>query len=352
VIASFASTNGSSACRAVRRAGVIWVSIAALAFVIPQDALALGGSAAGTAITAAPNGYGYGVISATGGQYNYGASRFSGSLAGSPLAAPVVDAASVPGRDAVWMAGADGGVFALGGAAFYGSLSGKPLNQPVTAIVASPSGKGYLLVARDGGTFAFGDYRFPGSLAGIRLNAPIADAIRAAGGGLWMVGEDGGVFALSAPFYGSATSHGNSVAPRPAGSPADGSNGGMVAVACPGRGRIVVAAQIGPSVARLLAAANGSGLRLCGSGARSVRRQEELRAAHCGGKANVYDARARCRPPTALPGRSMHEKGLAIDFDGCGSRSTRCFQWLKANAAAYGLINLPSEPWHWSTNGR
>ncbi|WNG61464.1 M15 family metallopeptidase [Archangium gephyra] len=27
------------------------------------------------------------------------------------------------------------------------------------------------------------------------------------------------------------------------------------------------------------------------------------------------------------------------------------FVWLKANAARYGFINLPSEPWHWSTNG-
>jgi hypothetical protein len=434
VMASFTSTD-RSAGRAVRRAGVISMLIVALTLVTPQAALALAGADAGTAITAAPNGYGYAIISAAGGQYNYGASKFSGSLAGSPLAAPVIDAASVPGSDAIWMAGADGGVFALGGAPFHGSLSGRPLSQPVTAIVASPSGNGYLLVARDGGTFAFGDYpfpgslagtplnapivdaaaapgggvwlvaadggvfalggapfhgslggrplsqpvtaivaspsgngyllvardggtfafgdyRFPGSLAGIALNAPVVDAIGAAGGGLWIVGEDGGVFALSAPFYGSATGHGNSVRPPPAGSPANGSNGGMVAVACAARGSITVAAQIAPSVARLLAAANDAGLRLCGSGARSVKRQEELRAAHCGGRGNVYNDRARCRPPTAVPGRSMHEKGLAIDFENCKSRSTRCFKWLTQNAARYGLSNLKSEPWHWSTNGR
>ena len=27
------------------------------------------------------------------------------------------------------------------------------------------------------------------------------------------------------------------------------------------------------------------------------------------------------------------------------------FAWMKANAGQYGFYNLPSEPWHWSTNG-
>ena len=52
----------------------------------------------------------------------------------------------------------------------------------------------------------------------------------------------------------------------------------------------------------------------------------------------------------------MHERGLAVDFtcNGGGvisSRSSPCFQWLNANAGSYGFHNLPSEPWHWSTNG-
>jgi D-alanyl-D-alanine carboxypeptidase len=46
---------------------------------------------------------------------------------------------------------------------------------------------------------------------------------------------------------------------------------------------------------------------------------------------------------------------LAIDFRcagaGIGSRSSPCYVWLAANAAAYGFYNLPSEPWHWSVNG-
>jgi LAS superfamily LD-carboxypeptidase LdcB len=52
----------------------------------------------------------------------------------------------------------------------------------------------------------------------------------------------------------------------------------------------------------------------------------------------------------------MHEQGLALDFTYNGSlissRSNPGFQWLAANAAGFGFYNLPSEPWHWSTNGR
>jgi D-alanyl-D-alanine carboxypeptidase len=52
----------------------------------------------------------------------------------------------------------------------------------------------------------------------------------------------------------------------------------------------------------------------------------------------------------------MHERGLAIDVMSSGrlitSRADPAFRWLQANAARYGFFNLPSEPWHWSTNGQ
>lgn len=51
----------------------------------------------------------------------------------------------------------------------------------------------------------------------------------------------------------------------------------------------------------------------------------------------------------------MHEQGLAIDFTWQGrviaGRSSPAYVWLSRNAARFGLYNLPSEPWHWSTNG-
>jgi D-alanyl-D-alanine carboxypeptidase len=52
----------------------------------------------------------------------------------------------------------------------------------------------------------------------------------------------------------------------------------------------------------------------------------------------------------------MHEQGKALDLQYNGSlitsRSNAGFKWLSANAASYGFYNLPSEPWHWSVNGR
>ena len=66
--------------------------------------------------------------------------------------------------------------------------------------------------------------------------------------------------------------------------------------------------------------------------------------------------RRRAGHPTARPGQSNHERGLAIDFTYAGrainSRRSPAYQWLSANAASYGLYNLPSEPWHWSVNGQ
>lgn len=59
--------------------------------------------------------------------------------------------------------------------------------------------------------------------------------------------------------------------------------------------------------------------------------------------------------PTAVPGTSMHEIGEAVDFTSDGrtvARGSAAFAWLTANAGRFGFHNLPSEPWHWSTNGR
>ena len=120
---------------------------------------------------------------------------------------------------------------------------------------------------------------------------------------------------------------------------------------------ITVHADIADDVAALIDAASADGISLAGWGYRDTERQIELRIAHCG--PTDYDIWVRpassCSPPTAVPGRSLHEQGRAIDFTVDGrvitSRSTDAFQWLADHAASYGLFNLPSEPWHWSTTG-
>lgn len=119
-------------------------------------------------------------------------------------------------------------------------------------------------------------------------------------------------------------------------------------------GAVRVHKSIVENVNALCAAAQASGLNLIiGSGWRSNARQIELRRKNCGPTYyDIYQKPAgQCRPPTAIPGRSQHEAGLALDFSNCSSREGACFKWLAANAATYGFYNLPAEPWHWSTTG-
>jgi len=77
-----------------------------------------------------------------------------GSLAGTPLNKPVVDAAATTTGNGYLLAAADGGVFPFGDAIGYGSLGGTPLNAPVCQITAGPAG--YTLLTQDGGVFPFG----------------------------------------------------------------------------------------------------------------------------------------------------------------------------------------------------
>ena len=120
---------------------------------------------------------------------------------------------------------------------------------------------------------------------------------------------------------------------------------------------IQVNATIAGQVEALVAAAARDGFTLAGGGYRDPARQIELRRANCGqSDYAIWDMPAsQCSPPTARPGQSMHEQGLAIDFTSSGrlvtSRSEAAFVWLAANAPAFGLANHPAEPWHWSTNG-
>lgn len=115
--------------------------------------------------------------------------------------------------------------------------------------------------------------------------------------------------------------------------------------------------SIADKLLALLKAASRDGIRLGGGGYRSSTSQIALRRAHCGTSnwAIYHKPSYQCRPPTARPGASMHERGLAVDFTQNGRAlwsNTSGFRWLKRNASKYGFRNLPSEPWHWSVNGR
>jgi septal ring factor EnvC (AmiA/AmiB activator) len=116
--------------------------------------------------------------------------------------------------------------------------------------------------------------------------------------------------------------------------------------------------QIADAVEGLVAAMEAEGFNLGGWGYRTAREQINLRRSNCG--ASEWEIWSKpsstCRPPTARPGRSNHERGLAIDLTNNGrlitSRNSAVFQALQRLAPQFGLKNLPSEPWHWSVDGR
>jgi hypothetical protein len=116
--------------------------------------------------------------------------------------------------------------------------------------------------------------------------------------------------------------------------------------------------SIAADVEALLAHARRDGVELSGWGWRDGDVQIRLRREHCGtSQYAIYEMpSSQCSPPTARPGRSQHERGLAIDFTYFGgsisTRQSPGYVWLSQNAGAYGFKNLPSEPWHWSTTGR
>jgi LAS superfamily LD-carboxypeptidase LdcB len=116
--------------------------------------------------------------------------------------------------------------------------------------------------------------------------------------------------------------------------------------------------SIAHDVGLLLDAAEADDIDLDGYGYRTNTQQIALRRRHCGSSDyEIYEKPpSECSPPTARPGSSRHQAGLAIDFTYRGriitSRSSPAFEWLDDNAGRFGLRNLPSEPWHWSVDGR
>lgn len=104
---------------------------------------------------------------------------------------------------------------------------------------------------------------------------------------------------------------------------------------------------------RMVDDAKRSGIVITGGGFRTRQRQIELRKIN--GCPDVWLApSSSCRVPTAVPGRSLHELGMAVDISSGGRTLTRtspAFKWLSVHAKAYGFVNLPSEAWHWSITG-
>lgn len=117
------------------------------------------------AIMSHPNGYWE--VTDDGGVFSFkypdaGDVPFYGSMGGTALNAPIVDAAPTKDHGGYWLVGADGGVYTFGNAKFHGSLGGIALNRPIKAITVAADGLGYGLMATDGGVFAFGSFKYAG----------------------------------------------------------------------------------------------------------------------------------------------------------------------------------------------
>ncbi len=124
--------------------------------------------------------------------------------------------------------------------------------------------------------------------------------------------------------------------------------------------KFITCKSISVKFKQMISDALAAGMKITGGGFRTRAEQVALYQKNCGGGTR------KCNPPTAKPGSSMHESGLAFDlkcdgnlinFDGNQRKfpivtsTKKCFDWLAANAYKYGLQNFKRENWHWSTNG-
>ncbi len=151
--------------------------------------------------------HGYYMVGSDGGIFTFGSSNFFGSTGSLKLQRPVVALAPTSDRNGYWLVASDGGIFAFGDAFYHGSIpglglhpagSGLPnsLNAPIVGMVPSSDGGGYFMVGADGGVFAFGDAKFSGSCPGIGgcTGAAVAVMPDNTGNGYWVVTKTGNVY--------------------------------------------------------------------------------------------------------------------------------------------------------------
>jgi hypothetical protein len=157
-------------------------------------------------------------VGGDGGIFTFGSAQFYGSTGSLHLQRPVVGITPTTDRGGYWLVASDGGIFAFGDSGFYGSIPGlgiapagtpgttKRLNAPIVGMVPSADGGGYFMVGSDGGVFAFGDAKFEGSCPGIGGCAGAAVAVMpdASGNGYWLVTSTGDIYTFGdATYYGA-----------------------------------------------------------------------------------------------------------------------------------------------------
>ena len=161
--------------------------------------------------------HGYWLVGSDGGIFAFGSAGFYGSIGALHIQRPVVSIVATSDKGGYWLGAADGGIFAFGDAGFHGSIPGlglhpagsgvqDSLNAPIVGLVPSADGGGYFMVGSDGGVFAFGDARFAGSCPGIGGCSGTAVAVMpdSSGNGYWVVTQTGHVYSFGgARYYGA-----------------------------------------------------------------------------------------------------------------------------------------------------
>lgn len=167
-------------------------------------------------IVATPTGRGYWVLDLSGEVSAYGDARLFGGLTDDDRASleryefPVTMSATSSGLG-YWVFTSRGRVFPFGDAPEIGDLLDFALQGAIIDSATSPGGAGAYMLGTDGGVFALGDAEWLGSvpqvLPGTVLDEPIVGiAADPDGRGYWLVAGDGGIFAFDAPFEGSVPS--------------------------------------------------------------------------------------------------------------------------------------------------
>jgi len=164
-------------------------------------------------IVSTPTGRGYWVLDLSGEISAFGDAKSFGGLTDDDRASlephefPVTMSATSSGLG-YWVFTSRGRVFTFGDAPEIGDLLGFALQGAIIDSATSPGGAGAYMLGTDGGVFALGDAEWLGSvpqvLPGTVLDQPIVGiAADPDGRGYWLVAGDGGIFAFDAPFEGS-----------------------------------------------------------------------------------------------------------------------------------------------------